>query len=315
MFVNLRGRSTYSMLEGIGSMQSIVKQAQKLWQSAIAITDRNGIYGAIDFYRTTQSLGVQPIIGAELPYISHRNLIGSKRGVAENLGTLTLLPRSTSWYINLLHLISEAYNIAVDGFPILDNQLLSLYGSDMFVVVGGLHSYAYQAIDQHNNTDQVQHHFDEILKIIDEENVVITLTAQSYKSYPSLKALDEVCLHYATGTSLKLMTSSIFYYPYKEQKEVYETALAIKDNKRTYRNDSRKIPGEHHILSQEEVVMYLKANNHEDVLIDQLIATTSEIAKSIDIKLSIWQVLFPDYRVPDAIEKMYSDYQDKLIQE
>lgn len=50
MFVHLRGRGTYSMLEGIGSLNSIFQTAKDLGQTAIALTDLNGVYGLVDFY-------------------------------------------------------------------------------------------------------------------------------------------------------------------------------------------------------------------------------------------------------------------------
>ena len=314
MFVNFRGRSTYSMLEGIGTMQNIVQQAKSLWQSAISITDRNGIYGAIDFYRTTKALDIQPIIGVELPYISHRHLVESKRGVAEHLWTLTLVARNTSGYVNILHLISEAYDYAVEGFPVLDNQLLSKYCKDVFVIVGALNSYAYQAIDQNNNTDQVYQHFDEIKNIVGKDAMVVAFSTQSYSAYPSLETLDQVCLRYVGDEGIRAIATSIFYYPFEEQKEAYETALAIKDNKRAYRDDSRKIPGKHHIHSEQEIRDTLQANGHATDFVQQLIATSATLAQEIDIQLDIGQVLFPDYKVPEAIEELYHRYKDQLTQ-
>jgi DNA polymerase III alpha subunit len=50
-FAHLHGHSTFSFLEAIGKPASILHTAQELGMKAIAITDYNGMYGAIKFYQ------------------------------------------------------------------------------------------------------------------------------------------------------------------------------------------------------------------------------------------------------------------------
>ncbi|HCY21095.1 TPA: hypothetical protein DIC40_04555 [Patescibacteria group bacterium] len=49
MFIHLHGHSTFSFLEAIGKPAKIAARAKELGMSAIAITDYNGMFGAIKF--------------------------------------------------------------------------------------------------------------------------------------------------------------------------------------------------------------------------------------------------------------------------
>ncbi len=65
-FVPLRIFSGFTMLEGAIEPADIAKHAAKLGFPAAALTDRNGLYGAMPFADACKNSGVQPIIGAML---------------------------------------------------------------------------------------------------------------------------------------------------------------------------------------------------------------------------------------------------------
>ncbi len=71
MFVHLNCHSNYSFLAGANRIEDIVRAAvdvrcSALAPPALALTDTNGLYGAVAFYRATRSAGIRPIFGAEL---------------------------------------------------------------------------------------------------------------------------------------------------------------------------------------------------------------------------------------------------------
>jgi DNA polymerase-3 subunit alpha len=65
-FVPLRIFSAYTMLEGAIEPKAIGKYVKGLGFPAVAITDRNGLYGVMPFEDGCRSLGVQPIVGLML---------------------------------------------------------------------------------------------------------------------------------------------------------------------------------------------------------------------------------------------------------
>ena len=93
-FVHLRVHSAYSMLEGAMHPKAIAKAARALGQPAVALADRNGLYGAMEFSDACAVAGVQPIIGATL---------------AVDDAWLALLAQDEAGYANLVALVSQAH--------------------------------------------------------------------------------------------------------------------------------------------------------------------------------------------------------------
>jgi DNA polymerase-3 subunit alpha len=104
-FVPLRVFSAYTMLEGAIEPKAIGKHAKKLGFPAIAITDRNGLYGVMPFEDAARANGVQPIIGM---------LLAVARPDSENQGGfvrdwLPLYAQDEAGYVNLCRLASMAH--------------------------------------------------------------------------------------------------------------------------------------------------------------------------------------------------------------
>ena len=65
-FVHLHVASSYSMQYGASSPARLVEAAAADEQRALALTDRDGLYGAIRFARACADAGVAPILGVDL---------------------------------------------------------------------------------------------------------------------------------------------------------------------------------------------------------------------------------------------------------
>src|SRR5258708_14122004 len=65
-FVHLRTHSSYSFLDGASSVDDLVDAAVALGHDALALTDTNGLYGAVRFWNAARERGIRPIFGAEL---------------------------------------------------------------------------------------------------------------------------------------------------------------------------------------------------------------------------------------------------------
>ena len=65
-FVHLDVRSCFSLKEGAFTPEQLVGRAVELGMSAVALTDRDGLYGAARFVKACENEGVKPILGASL---------------------------------------------------------------------------------------------------------------------------------------------------------------------------------------------------------------------------------------------------------
>ena len=103
-FVPLRVFSSYTMLEGAMEPKTIAERTAKLGFPAVALADRNGLYGAMAFSDACSAKGVQPIIGAMLA-VSRPAEIGGEAAI----DWLALLAKDDHGYANLCKLVSAAH--------------------------------------------------------------------------------------------------------------------------------------------------------------------------------------------------------------
>jgi len=65
-FVHLDVRSFFSLKDGAFSPEDLARQASELEMPAVALSDRDGLYGAARFAAACEREGVRPILGATL---------------------------------------------------------------------------------------------------------------------------------------------------------------------------------------------------------------------------------------------------------
>src|SRR6202011_5168195 len=94
-FVELHSCSAFSFLRGGSFPEQLAEVAAELEMPAIALCDRNGVYGAQRFSVAGREHGVPPIIGAEL---------SMKDG-----GVLPVLVENRAGYKNLCELLTQAH--------------------------------------------------------------------------------------------------------------------------------------------------------------------------------------------------------------
>ena len=79
-FVHLRVHSAYSLLEGALPLKKILAKATADSQPAIAITDTNNLFVALEFSQKAMEEGLQPIIGCQVSIDMEDGGEGEKRG-------------------------------------------------------------------------------------------------------------------------------------------------------------------------------------------------------------------------------------------
>jgi len=101
----------YSFLEGASQPEELAARAAALGYRALAITDHDGLHGAMAFAQACAAQGVRPITGVELT-LSHGLLDeddGDDAAAASSPVHLTLLAENDSGYANLCRLVTAAY--------------------------------------------------------------------------------------------------------------------------------------------------------------------------------------------------------------
>src|SRR6266478_5273756 len=94
-YAELHCHSAYSFLDGASPPDELLAAAHRYGYPALALTDRNGVYGSLAFAHAAQPLGIQAITGAEVTLSDGHHLI--------------LLAESAPGYTNLCRLLTEAH--------------------------------------------------------------------------------------------------------------------------------------------------------------------------------------------------------------
>jgi error-prone DNA polymerase len=94
-YVELHCRSAFSFLRGASTPEQLAERAAQLQMPAMALCDRDGVYGAPWFFTEAGKLGIRPIVGAEL--------------TMEDDSILPVLVKSRTGYKNLCQLLTRAH--------------------------------------------------------------------------------------------------------------------------------------------------------------------------------------------------------------
>ena len=105
----------------------------------------------------------------------------------------------------------------------------------------------------------------------------------------------------------------MYDYINKSDKDAWELALAIKDNKRLFDPDRRDPKWEFYLMTWDEIKEILLWNWYSDSEVDEWINMNNKIADEIDIKINMWQWLFPKYQPSEEVKEIYENIKDSLI--
>src|SRR3979409_1373880 len=165
-FAHLHLNTDYSLWDGAIQIKPLAKRTEELGMTACAMTDHGNMFGAISFYNTMKSRGVNPIIGCET-YItrgSRRDRAASASGEKANFH-LILLARDLDGYHNLVRLTSKAYTEGFYYKPRIDKELLAEHSKGLIALsacMSGVPS-AMWARDNCGGAAAAAHEFEEIL--------------------------------------------------------------------------------------------------------------------------------------------------------
>lgn len=161
MYTMLASRSDFSLGESIISAKSLVSEAQKVGQKAVAMTDTMSVTGMIDFSTKAKDAGIKPIIGARLR-ISENALWRPNKDLKETKKHmpkayfLTFYARSERGLKALFRLLSLAndedhfyYTSKLDWHEVSD-ELMQLSQADCAIVLGDE-----QGVYQHAEFDKI----------------------------------------------------------------------------------------------------------------------------------------------------------------
>jgi error-prone DNA polymerase len=125
MFVELHAQSAFTFLEGADQPETLVQEAARRGMGALALVDRDGLYGAARFHQACVRAGIRPILGSEV------TLAGGAR--------LPLLVEDRDGYRHLSRLLTAMKLGAPKGKAALTLDELAPHAEGLVCLTGGAH--------------------------------------------------------------------------------------------------------------------------------------------------------------------------------
>ena len=133
-FIHLAVRSSYSLLESMITTKKLKDWLLDQEMPAVAITDRNNLYGALEISETLSGAGIQPIMACCFDVWDGKPKSETYR--------LTLYAQNEKGYARLLELSSAAYMDSDTGEPCLHETLVLENTDGLIVFTGGAEGLA-----------------------------------------------------------------------------------------------------------------------------------------------------------------------------
>ncbi len=227
-FVHLHVHSAYSLAEGAISVKDVVKLAKKKGMPAVAITDTNNMFGALEFATEAAKEGIQPIIGIQIA-------VGFERH------ELVLLAKDEQGYKNLCRLVSGAYmgtegatqvNASWDELEQCAGGLLCLTGG----VKGPLAQYLL-----HNQAKDAEKILGKLTKIFP-GHLYIEIQRHGWRDE---QATEAALIDLAYKHDIPLVATNDAYFSTPDMYEAHDALLCIAEGRYVSETDRRRVTVEH----------------------------------------------------------------------
>ncbi len=258
-FIHLHVHSAYSLAEGAIHPKELVKKSVLNQMPAVAVTDTNNMFGALEFSMAAQEKAVQPILGCQLH-------------VGEGGQSLVLLAQNEEGYKNLSKLISDAYMegdltkqvaTSFDKIAKSHEHLICLSG-------GPIKGFTTKK---------------DILKLhkIFGDRFYIELQRHGLKEE---EIHEQALIDLAYQHDIPLVATNDVYFTSPDMHEAHDALLCIADGKYISEDDRRTVTKHHYLKSSDEMIELFKD-------IPEAIENTVNIAKRCSFLLKPIDPILP----------------------
>ena len=306
-FVHLHLHTDYSLLDGAIQIKPLAKRTEKLGMTACAMTDHGNMFGAISFYNTMKSSGINPIIGCET-YItrgSRRDRVASAPGEKAN-HHLILLAKDLEGYRNLVRLTSKAYTEGFYYKPRIDKELLSEHSKGLIALSACLSGVPSAALAR-DDFDAAAAAAIEFEEIMGKGNYFLEIQEHGLDAQQRIR---KPLVELSKRTGVPLVATNDAHYLSPEDSRAHDVLLCIGSGKTvTDTNRLRYASPNFYVRSPEE--MWRIFGNE----LPEALTRTVEIAERCDLKLPENINHLPKYPIPSGEIASPDEYFEKVVRD
>jgi len=292
-YVELHASSAFSFLESASRPEDLISRAKELELPAIALVDRDAVYGCPRFHMAAKTVGVQAHVGAEISVEGFGNSAGLPAWMPNSASSrpvrLPLLVENRAGYQNLCRLMTR-YKLrekekgtgtaTLDEIAEHSEGLVCLTGGEEVVLAASLSNQGY---------DEARKNIETLTTIFGRKNVYVEL--QRHCDVVEERR-NQAAVRLAETLGLPLLATNGVRYAAAAERELLDVFTCIRNHQKLEtagrlleRNDER------HLRSTKEMVQLLSD-------LPEAIHNTSELSARLEYTLADLGYEFPRYPVP-----------------
>ena len=272
-FVHLRQYSNYSLLESSFRINEIINLCKEHRMPAIALTDKQNLFGAFEFSLEAQKNGIQPILGIDLKL--------EKTDDLELPSNILLLIKNYEGYKNIINLMTKHYSN--DENNIINFDDLKKNNEGLICLSGGVNGPIGKSILSKNKSTS-----EKILKDLNSiynENFYLEFTRSGLEDE---KIIENFFLSCANKFNIPIVATNNNYFTNSEMHEATDALLCIKNVEKLSNSKRDSISKEFFFKSSSEMEKVF----HD---IPESVANTLIIAKKCSFMLESSKPRLPKF--------------------
>ncbi len=283
-FVHLHVHSSYSLLEGAMRVPTLEKLAKEDRQPAMALTDTNNLFGALEFSEKFSGSGIQPIAGLQLTVALEEDDPNARPALDRRLPSIVLLAATEAGYRNLLQLTSRAWLDAQPGEPVhVRLPFLADHAAGLIALTGGPNGPVDMALAS-GQADVAARRLGQLASIFDRR---LYLELQRH-GVDSERTVERELIRLAYDRGLPLAAANEPYFSSGDDYEAHDALLAIAEGRLVSDDRRRRLTERHHFATRAEM-QALFAD------IPEALTSTVEIAMRCSVRARTAKPMLPRF--------------------
>jgi DNA polymerase-3 subunit alpha len=224
-FIHLRTHTEHSLLEGAIPVKKLVELTAAAGSPAVAVTDTNNMFAALEFSVTAMAAGVQPVIGCQVSLAFDPPPPGER---PRDPAPLVLLAQDAAGYANLLKLNSALYLGKRGQAPQVTWDELAAHAGGLICLSGGPEG----PIGRHLQAGRPERARDALDRLRDICGDRLYVELQRHPSEagpltPAERATERGTVELAYAMRLPLVATNDAYFPRPEMFEAHDALICI----------------------------------------------------------------------------------------
>ncbi len=293
-FVHLHVHSEYSLLDGLGRTADLAKEAARLGQSALAITDHGVLHGAIEFFRNCNKQGVKPIIGVEAYLTTHgRKMTDIDPNRDKVRHHLLLLAQNMTGYKNLLKICSDAQ---LHGFyykPRIDADYLAAHSDGLICTTGCMAAEIPHLLNPEDGRppqpEKALERLQWYIDVFGRDRFFIELQEHNI---PALTQINKTLFEWGKKYNLQFLVTNDVHYVTAQDAQPHDTLLCVQTNSLINQKNRMRLTDTGYYLKSEEEMRALFRPLAD--LPDTAFTNSLKIAEMCEVDLEDKEFHLPD---------------------